>query len=268
MAGVDIPIPELQLTVHPPTIKDIAYMGESDYFSAVQYLCLDKEQLVQDKFLLSSLSNFQVLMKVLESSENKEKKQSVLTLLKLLFPDYSAMITKNSIILAVIGDTTTQLIDDNNFDIFQAVLKEILCVNSMFQGENVIYNPANAKAQAIADKLMAGRRKVAAIKSSGGGESVLTRYLSIITVGLQSMPLSEAVKLNMFQLFDIMERYSAFVEWDTDLRVRLAGGKPDRQVESWMRDIHPKDSVQHNTQSQPIASSEGASFGRDGWVNK
>jgi hypothetical protein len=28
MAGIDIPIPELQLTVHVPTIKDIAYMGE------------------------------------------------------------------------------------------------------------------------------------------------------------------------------------------------------------------------------------------------
>ena len=37
-----------------------------------------------------------------------------------------------------------------------------------------------------------------------------------------------------------MERYNAFIEWDVDLRVRLAGGKPDKPVESWMRDIHPK----------------------------
>jgi len=46
MAGVDIPIPELQITVHPPIIRDIAFMGESDYFMAVQYLCLEKESLI------------------------------------------------------------------------------------------------------------------------------------------------------------------------------------------------------------------------------
>jgi hypothetical protein len=37
-----------------------------------------------------------------------------------------------------------------------------------------------------------------------------------------------------------MERYNAFIEWDVDLRIHLAGGKPDKPVESWMRDIHPK----------------------------
>ena len=46
MAGIDIPIPELQLTVHVPTIKDIAYIGETKFFMAVQYLCLDKESLI------------------------------------------------------------------------------------------------------------------------------------------------------------------------------------------------------------------------------
>ena len=68
MAGIDIPIPELQITAHVPTIKDIAYMGESRFFMAVQYLCLDKESLIYDETLLSALTNFQVLMKVLEQS--------------------------------------------------------------------------------------------------------------------------------------------------------------------------------------------------------
>ena len=103
MAGIDIPIPELQLTVHVPTIKDIAYMGEQQFFMAVQYICLEKESLVQDETLLASLTNFQVLMKVLEQSQDKEKKIALITLLKLLFPEYTAMITKNSIILTIVG---------------------------------------------------------------------------------------------------------------------------------------------------------------------
>lgn len=240
MAGIDIPIPELQLTIHVPVIKEIALMGETKFFMAVQYLCLDKESLIQDETLLSSLTNFQVLMKVLEQSQDKDKKNAVIMLLTLLFPDYIPVITRNSIILTKQGENQPLLIDDNNFDIFQSVLKEILCVNSLFQGNNVIYNPANDRAKKIAEKLMRGRRKVAEIKSKGNNESVLTRYISILTIGSNTMSLEDCLNLNMFQIFDLMERYNAFIEWDVDLRVRLAGGKPDKPVESWMRDIHPK----------------------------
>lgn len=240
MAGIDIPIPELQLTIHVPVIKEIALMGETKFFMAVQYLCLDKESLIQDETLLSSLTNFQVLMKVLEQSQDKDKKNAVIMLLTLLFPDYIPVITRNSIILTKQGENQPLLIDDNNFDIFQSVLKEILCVNSLFQGNNVIYNPANDRAKEIAEKLIRGRRKVAEIKSKGNNESVLTRYISILTIGSNTMSLEDCLNLNMFQIFDLMERYNAFIEWDVDLRVRLAGGKPDKPVESWMRDIHPK----------------------------
>lgn len=240
MAGIDIPIPELQLIVHVPTIKEIALMGETKFFMAVQYLCLDKESLIQDETLLSSLTNFQVLMKVLEQSQDKDKKSAIIMLLTLLFPDYIPMITKNSIILNKPESKETRLIDNENFEIFQDAIKEILCVNSIFQGNNIIYNPANDRAKKIAEKLMRGRKKVAELKSKGNNESVLTRYISILTIGTNTMSIEDCLNLNMFQIFDLMERYSAFVEWDVDLRVRLAGGKPDKPVESWMRDIHPK----------------------------
>lgn len=240
MAGIDIPIPELQLIIHVPTIREIALMGETKFFMAVQYLCLDKESLIQDETLLSSLTNFQVLMKVLEQSQDKDKKNVIIMLLTLLFPEYMPIITRNSIMLNKMADKETRLIDNDNFDVFQNALKEILCVNSIFQGNNIIYNPANDRAKEIAEKLMRGRKKVAEIKSKGNNESVLTRYISILTIGTNTMSIEDCLNLNMFQIFDLMERYSAFVEWDADLRVRLAGGKPDKPVESWMRDIHPK----------------------------
>lgn len=237
MAGIDIPVPELQLTIHVPVVRDIAFMGEQQFFLAVQYLCLEKESLIQDESLLSSLSNFQVLVRVLEQSQDKTKKTAIITLLKLLFPEYMALITKNSIILKLVDGQDTVLIDDDNFDQFQAVLKEVLCVSSIFQGENIIYNPANKRAKEIADKLMRGRRKVAEIKNKGSNESVLTRYISILTVA-RVASLEQCLQCNLFQLFDLMERYTNYVEWDTDLQVRLAGGKPDKPVESWMRDLH------------------------------
>lgn len=237
MTGVDIPMPELQLTIHAPTIKEIAFMGEKNFFTAIQYLCVDKEALIQDETLLATLTNFQVLMKVLEQSQDKEKKGAIQTLLLLLFPDYKNTITRNSIILTK-KEVQPVLVDENNFDILQDYVKQVLCVNSIFQGDNVVYNPINDAAKKIADKIMAGRKKVAQLKG-GSSDSVLTRYLSILTIGTNTIGLDKAVNLTLFQLFDLIERYTAFVEWDIDLRVRLAGGKPDKTVETWMRDLHP-----------------------------
>nr|DAL81141.1 MAG TPA: hypothetical protein [Bacteriophage sp.] len=71
-------------------------------------------------------------------------------------------------------------------------------MNSIFQGNNIIYNPANDKAKEIAEKLMRGRKKVAEIKSKGSNESVLTRYISILTIGTNTMSLEDCLNLNMF----------------------------------------------------------------------
>lgn len=239
MAGADIPIPELQATVHVPIIEDIAYMGEKNYFTAVQYLCIDKESLTQDKIVLQSMTNFQVLMRVLSQSQDKEKKQAISTLLTIMFPEYNNVITPRSIVLTAREDKThIIMIDDNNFEMVKEIFKQVLCVSSIFQGENIIYNPGNARAKAIADKLMRGRRKAAEINAKkAGNNSVFVRYISILSVA-QVATIEECKKYNIFQLFDLIERYMAYVEWDSDLRVRLAGGKPDKQVESWMRDLH------------------------------
>lgn len=237
MAGIDIPIPELRLIIHSPSIKDIAYMGEETFFQAMQYLCIDKEALTQDETVLQTLNNFQVLMKVLEDSENKNRKKAVQTLLMLLFPTYKVTMMPRSIILAA-EQQEPVMIDEENFDIFQSFVKQVLCANNMMQGKNIVYNPEGDRAKEIANKLMRGRKKVAAQKAAKEGDSsILTRYLSILRTG-PHIPLTESREYNLFQLFDQIERYSAYVEWEIDLRVRLAGGKPDKQVETWMRNLY------------------------------
>lgn len=236
MAGIDIPISELQLTLRQPTIKDIAFIGENDFFTALHYLCLDKSQLIEDESLLQDLTNFQVLLKVIEQSESKDKKIAIITLLSMLFPYYKPLMTPRSIILQNEKNGENILIDDNNFKILQDILKEVLCVSNIFQGDNIIYNPGNAEAKRIADKLMRGRRKVAELKGKNN-ESAISRYLSILTVGIP-MPLKDILNLTIYQLFDLVERYTLYIDWDVDLRVRLAGGTPKSEAENWMKNIH------------------------------
>jgi len=52
------------------------------------------------------------------------------------------------------------------------------------------------------------------------------------------MPLSECVKLTMYQMFDLIERYTLYTSWDMNIRSRMAGAKIDKQPENWMKPIH------------------------------
>ena len=52
------------------------------------------------------------------------------------------------------------------------------------------------------------------------------------------MSLQNLLDCTMYQLYDLMERYSLYMNWDIDVRTRLAGGKPDSQPDNWMKNIH------------------------------
>jgi hypothetical protein len=42
----------------------------------------------------------------------------------------------------------------------------------------------------------------------------------------------------MYQLFDLIERYMLYIDWDIDIRSRLAGAQVNKPIENWMKDIH------------------------------
>lgn len=233
MTGVDIPIPELQMTLHQPTIKEISYLGEQDFFIAAQLLCINKNMYLEDKNLLNDTSNFQIFMTMMNEKTMVEKKDSVLQVLTLLFPGRQVIATPNGLILK--QDQSIINIDESNFEALQKVLEVVFCLKNSGQQN---FNPVNKKAKEIADKLMKARQRVAAQQATTASGSMFGQYLSIITVGLGSMSLKDALELTMYQLYDLVERYSLYVNWDLDIRSRLAGAKGDKPVESWMKQIH------------------------------
>ena len=52
------------------------------------------------------------------------------------------------------------------------------------------------------------------------------------------MSLHDLTNCTMYQLYDLIERYILYINWDINIRTRLAGGKPDTQPEDWMKNIH------------------------------
>lgn len=234
MTGVDIPIPELQTTLHQPTLKEISFIGEKDFLIGIQCLSIQKSMVIQDESLLSTTSNFQIFMTVMNDKTTQDKRQSVLSALGLLFPNCKVFFTPRAISLNM--DKGTAIIDENNFEKIQQIIGQVFCLNKTDQAS---FNPANKKAKEIADKLMKARQRVAAQKAAENGDgSAFAQYISTLTVGLGSMSLQDCINLTMYQLYDLVERYSLYINWDIDLRSRLAGAKPDKPVDNWMKQIH------------------------------
>lgn len=235
IAGIDIPIPECQLILHQPKIREIAFLGDTHFFTGAQTLALHKSMFVEDRTVLDDINNFQIFMTVIGEKEMADKKKDVKDLLKLLFPEYTILITPRSLVFQD-KEKNSITVDESNFEPLQEVIREVFCLKSGPMDQTA-FNPADKKAQEIAQKLMRGRQRVAAQKG-GANTSVFSQYLSILTVGLHSMSLHDLLNCTMYQLYDLMERYSLYINWDIDVRTRLAGGKPDSQPDNWMKNIH------------------------------
>lgn len=236
MCGSDIPIPECQITVHQPKIWEIALIGEEDFFIGTQCLNINKKYLQQDENVLGDINNFQIFMTIMTERETVDKKLAVFQIFQIIFPNYKVLLTPRSIIFSKEGQEENVVIDETNFNNLQNVLKEIFCLASQSM-KDAQFNPANKKAQEIAEKLKRGRVRIAAEKGEQEG-SMLSQYLSSLVVGVNSMSLEDCMNLTLYQLLDLIERYSLYVNWDIDIRSRLAGASGQGDPENWMKNIH------------------------------
>ena len=234
MCGIDLPIPECKVIVHQPRIKEIALLGEKDFFIGIQTLCIDKKLIIQDKGLLETTNNFQIFMTIMSEKQTADKKIAVQQLFQLIFPNYKLSFTPRTLILS--GKDGMSIIDENNFEYLQLMVSSIFCLRSG-PGAQDSFNPADEAARKIAEKLMRGRQRVAEQKGETD-VSVLSQYLSILTIGIPSMSLQNLMDLTIYQLYDLIERYNLYVNWDIDIKSRLAGAKPENKPDNWMKNIH------------------------------
>lgn len=237
LSGIDVPFPEAQVTIHPPHIKEIALLGEENFLVGSHFLLFNKDNLAdQDKVGLENQSNFHIFMSVVNSREKAIHKLDSLQVLTLLFPQYEIKITQDKILLQI--DNFSSSINESNFDAFQRELKQILCLGGSEQDEDN-FNPADALAKKIADKIKKGKQKRNEAKGETPDKIVLySKYASILAVGLQK-DINELMDYTIYQLFDEFKRYQLKQGWDTYIAAKLAGAEGLEEVENWMEDIHP-----------------------------
>lgn len=233
--GTDYVIEECALIAHQPTIKEIALIGESAYFTAIQTLTINKNMVsFQGEKDLEVISNFQIFMMIMTEKETADKKQNVLDILGLMFPQYKITIFPRSLIFNAGGNSI--MIDESNFEYLQQAVKDIFCL-SLSPTDQTSFNPANAQAKEIADKLMRGRARVAEQQGPLNKGSILGQYISILSVGLP-MSYTDCLNLTVYMVYDLIERHQLKTEWDIYIDTCLAGGSPETKPDNWMQNIH------------------------------
>lgn len=245
LAGTDIPVPSLGLTLHQPRIKEIAFVGELEYFMSLQLLCFDKSAIIaanqKDASNLSIMSDFQIFMTLLDSPGDKkvDRKNKLIDTLTILIPGYTIQIMQNNLGIYVSNPATKHnlMINDTNFTFLKEAISEFSGINNTTGGQNAGFKPKGQKAAAIAAKLMKGRAR-AATQRGESSDGTLGRYVSILTIGLRSMSLDDCLNLTVYQLYDLIERYGLYIGWDLDIKSRLAGASPDDKPDDWMKNIH------------------------------
>lgn len=97
LSGNDIPFIEAQLTIHQPTIKEIAYIGEEAFFSGCEFINFSKNNLSEeDKIHLEQMTDFEILMSIMKNKNDTNiqlQRTYALMVLTLIFPNYSIQIT-------------------------------------------------------------------------------------------------------------------------------------------------------------------------------
>ena len=200
LTGVDIPIPQCELIIHQPTIKEISMIGEPEFLSGIRLLAIDKEDLSKGERDLSNTTNFQIFMTIMKAEEAKESKNNVINVLSLVIPNTKVTLTPRSLLLNYNGRNI--IIDEGNFEYFQDILRQVFCLKK--KGED--FNPANEAAARIANKIKKAKAKVAHLKGEDVG-SIYSRYCSSLAVGLR-LPLSELINYTVYQIQDLLERFS------------------------------------------------------------
>lgn len=244
ISGIDVPIPEIGVNIHQPTIREIAYIGEKSFYEAAQTIIIQKEDFInglenitqEDKTALSQMSNFEIFLKLVEANPLSSTK--VQMLLSLLFPDFNSSIEERFIFLVNPKEQKNILINDSNFEILQEVITTILCLQSGNTKEE--FNPQGDRAREIAEKIKRGRERAARLKGEKRQQSsFLSKYISGLGIGTNTLNIHNVLDLTLYQLLNQLERYGLYTQYNISIQAKMAGAEGVEDVD-WLKDIENK----------------------------
>jgi hypothetical protein len=236
LSGVDIPFPEAQVTIHQPTLKEIAFLGEEKCFIGCGLLNFSKSLLdTKDKTYLEQYTDFDILLTMfLNKDIDKDAKDSIncgILVLTILFPKYVVKFSKKGIEL-IDGDNIHYL-DNSNFLVFKSIIAQMFNLSGFDSSDGA--NPQGSLAKKIAEKLKERHKRLVAEKGSKN-QDIFGRYASILSIGM-SIDINVIYQYTIYQIYDAFKRFNAKRAYENFFKAKLAGAKDLQTVEDWESDL-------------------------------
>lgn len=236
LSGNDIPFIPAQITIHQPTIREIAYIGEESFFTGCQLLNFSKNILSEeDKMNLEEATNFDILIAILreQNAVMQKNRNCVNMVLALIFPGYEISFKRDCI--QIKKENEEHKIDNSNYEEFKSIIGSIFSFGDS-KNSSQDFNPSGELAKKISEKLKKRHQKLTENKPAQKID-ILSRYISILSVGEQK-DMNLLLNYTTYQLFDEFKRYELKMGHDIYVQAKMAGAKDLKEVEDWMQDIH------------------------------
>lgn len=215
LSGQDVPVVECNIIIHQPTIKQIVLFKETNFISAIQLFGQIDDNIARLRELnplTEQFSDFELLMAML--NQDDKVKDSINSFFELIFPRYKIEIRDKDICFYQ-DEQRVGMINLYNYKVFCDIINKLFGLPT----DNKKYNPANKKAEALANKFKK-RAEILAKKKGKEGESpsLYGSYISILSVGM-NLDINILLNYTPFQLCDTFNRYWKKVNSDFYQRV-------------------------------------------------
>lgn len=235
ITGIDVPVPELKLTLRQPRMKEIAMLSEQGYFLALSLFKMTREELkIPVEIPVEEINNWKLLNETVNQKvkDVENPRQLVVNFMRLFCPKLN--FGPRSLIIDTGGEEIIN-IDAENFDLFQKIICELGGGSLLSKHKGEDFNPVSAQAAAIAEKMKKAREKLAKAKGeqNKSNDGFLARFVKALTT-VTANSLEDVGNMTIYQVNELMQTYLAWEAYDLDIKSRLAGAKGDSKLVHWM----------------------------------
>lgn len=224
MAGVPIFIEEINLNINQPKIRDIAVLGEIQFYQSLSYFLMTKDKLKID----ADISDFDLFMKIINQENSIQKDVSDIFIL-VIDGLQSIKFYDTFIIINILGQEC--IIDEPKFSLIKETLVEVFCLDNKEVAEDL--NPANKQARDIAEKIKK-RRLQLSTDNKGKNDQIFAHLVSVLSTGSNNFNLEDCLNLTVYQILNLIKRYFLYDEHHKQIQALLQGAK-DIELAEWTK---------------------------------
>lgn len=246
LSGAPISVPGLGLKIYQPKLYEIAELGEELFYYYLSFFKINKELVLSNikdsdqRFQLEISSEYEVFKMVIDDQE--EIKKGITTILNLVFRDMEIIKFNDSFIFLRTKEGQQYIINDQSFLLIKEIIYTIFNINKKeTESSSKDFNPGSDLASDIAEKLRKRKEALERLKkaseSSQGkkDQSILADFVSILAVGL-SLSLNHVLNLTLYQLFNLMNRFNLYSQYQSQIQAMLQGAE-DIELVDWFKKI-------------------------------